>query len=273
MINVMKAQIYQLKKNRLLFLIFLGVNAIVFAIGAMMILPMAKTNYSGDEYVMNVQASYFVALFWSMGAALVQLIPAAAAGMICAGDFKDKTSNYEIMSGRLRLESYAGRVVLSLIVSMILSTLTLIITPIILTAMVGWGDTVTIRSVVIRVLASMFPIFKMTCFCCMLSFIIKKPAIVMTISFAGTIVASYIINTTGSVNDSSLTIFAPYNLGNILMYHYYLTYGLNNKEMEWMIFENELASDLLVRSVCISLIMGIAYIIIGYHYHHKDDLN
>ena len=57
------------------------------------------------------------------------------------------------------------------------------------------------------------------------------------------------------------------------MYHYYSTYGLNNKEMEWMIFENELASDLLVRSVCISLIMGIAYIIIGYHYHHKDDLN
>ena len=263
--NIIRSQLYQLKKNRLLFIIFIGVNVVSIAVGMMM------SAMTDNEYELG--ASYFIATLFSICAVFIEVIPAAVAGLVCAGDFKDKTSNYEIMSGSLRAEAYFGRIVVSVVLSVIMCAVSMALSPIIVTAVYGWGTSVTVESFVIRVLVSTLPIIKMTCFCCLLSFVIKSSAAVMAVHMGGIILVTTIINMTGGMGGLTEGLFAPFDFMKVVSYSSYSTYGLNNEDLVWMLFRNELPSRLLAPLAALSLLFSAAYIIIGYHYYHKDDLS
>ena len=187
---------------------------------------------------------------FSICAVFIEVIPAAVAGLVCAGDFKDKTSNYEIMSGSLRAEAYFGRIVVSVVLSVIMCAVSMALSPIIVTAVYGWGTSVTVES-----------------------FVIKSSAAVMAVHMGGIILVTTIINMTGGMGGLTEGFFAPFDFMKVVSYSSYSTYGLNNEDLVWMLFRNELPSRLLAPLAALSLLFSAAYIIIGYHYYDKDDLS
>ena len=263
--NVIKAQLYQLSKNRMLFIVLIGINLICLLFAFLFSVE------NGVEYIDNTGSSFAANLMMLTGT-FAAFIPPVTASMICAGDFTDKTSNNEITSGTMRKDVYFGRVVLSLIISLIFTVITISLPIIVISAMYGWGDTVPLWSVIERIAASLVPMFKSTCFCILLSFIIKKPSVVILGYF---VVGRGIVSAIAEFGGMKITdgLFSSYDIMSVLSYKSYTTYGLNDDKQVWTIYTYALETDMLVKIAVCSIIMGIAFLYAGYYYHKKDDLN
>ena len=263
--NVIKAQLYQLRKNRTFILGIIGLIAI-----CLMFALMFTVDNNIDH--MEVSASSFAANLMSIIGTFASFIPPITASVICAADFTDRTANNEISSGTMRKDTYFGRAVLSIIMSLLLVLIAVSLPIIVITAVYGWGDTVPIWSVAERIIASLLPMFKATCFCIMLSFIIKKPsAIILTYAFLGKGILSSLTEFGGQKITHGL--YSSYDLMNILQYKSYMTYGLNDDKYVWTVYTNALDTDMVVKVALWSVLMGAAFLYAGYYYHKKDDLN
>jgi ABC-type transport system involved in multi-copper enzyme maturation permease subunit len=263
--NVIKAQLYQLRKNRTLILGVVGINVICLTFAIMFALN------NNIEYI-EISGSSFAANLMSVTGTFATFIPPVIASMVCAGDFPDRTASNEISSGTVRKDAYFGRALLSIMLSMLLSLFTVAFPIIVISAVYGWGDTVPLWSVNERLLAALLPIFKSTCFCVMISFIIKKPAaIILAYAFLGKAILSSLVE----LGSRRLTdgLYSSFDIMNLLQYKSYMTYGLNDDKYVWQVYTNTLDGNMVAKIALWSVLMGIAFLYAGYYYHKKDDLN
>ena len=261
--NITKAQLYQFVKSREVLLIILGVNIICTAIALMFSMEnsVAFIGNTGSAYAANSM---------SITVTFIYMLPSVICGKICADDFQDKTINYEAASGSLRWQSYFGRAIPSLILSLILCLITIGLPLVIVTAMHSWGDLVTPSSAIIRIFTVLLPIFRVSCFNIMMSFIIKKDKFVVVISCIGSVFASFI---SGMSRKITYGMFSQVDIMKLLNYKYYTTYGLNDEKNVWGIYDSTIDISALTQISVVSLIVGIIYICVGYFYHKHDDLN
>lgn len=113
--NLIKAQLYQLKKDRLVQITFVGMLLILLMMAYINQL-LAVTEASGLDTVTG--GGFFANnLVGAMTVGLMFVI--ISVPRICGWDFTDKTTNYELMSGHIRREVYFSRIAVSLLVGVI----------------------------------------------------------------------------------------------------------------------------------------------------------
>ena len=168
--NIMKSQLYQLRKERLVWLVYIG----------LLLMPIANIFLQGEltlEGDYPTQAFLAENGFFYVFVSLMFLF--TLAGFAGCGDFLDKTVNYELMTGHKRIEVYLGRVIPCLIVGVIGFAVMTALPLIVNTAMHGWGTKLDIGEMVLRYCLLIFPIIRILCTALFFVFVIKNPYIVM----------------------------------------------------------------------------------------------
>lgn len=258
--NIMKAQLIQLRKDKICRFIFIGVLAVTLIIVLMMAdMALGDFDISGGEHALalftitEVLAQFFMYLFTAQA---------------CGVDFTDKTMNYEIMSGHTRRDVFFGRVVPTLIIGT-LGTMLLIASPIVAEVIIlgGWGDKVSLTDMLLRFLLIAFPIARTICEFIFLTFIIKNPYIVMGISYLLCIVLGFNV----PVTREHCFVLGMSNMNAITVINQWSSFGLSGKL--YYIYETGLSADFVLPTIIVSIVVGAAALLLGYTFFKNDDMH
>lgn len=260
--QIIKAQLYQISRGRLQYVI------LFITLFLQIIWMLGETNLgSGTISGSFIVVSDYIASGFLDPALLSLLFAFVFTAEVCGGDFMNKTANYEIMSGHGRKEVYYGRAVLSLAVGTI-GALVITAFPMLVGCMLGeWGDTVSVGDVMLRYGLSIFPIIRMICEFIFLSYVIKNPYIVMALGGILVFGGSLLPNTDGTACFLGLSSLAK-------LYHFnsWNTYALvGDKELKF--YDSVLNLGEIVPIIVASLLFGGLFLLMGYEFFKKDDLN
>lgn len=256
----MKAQLIQLRKDKICRFIFIGVLAVTLIIVLMMAdMASGDIRFTGGEQAI---------MLLTMTQLLAQLFMYLFAAQACGADFMDKTCNYEIMSGHTRRDVFFGRAIPALIIGT-LGTMFLIAAPIVAETIIlgGWGDKVSLTDMLLRFLLMAFPVARVICEFIFLTFIIKNPYIVMGISYMLCIILGMNIPVTrdhcfvlGMSNMNAITVIDRWN-----------SFGLGGDL--YYVYETGLSADFVLPTVIVSVVIGAAALLLGYTFFKNDDMH
>ena len=260
--EVIRSQLFQLFKNKsklyvLIGLIAFGIIELIFAMG---------------ETQEGATASQCVRELLPMIIMFLPFFTGIAAGDIAAKDFDDKTVYYEIMSGRTRRQSYFGRVIVALIYSVIGSVLIMVIPIAVAAVFYGWGNDLTVGQAVLRMFLLLFPVIRLICAAFTLSIIIKKSVggLITGLICQYISLSIYVDQGLLAEKDSlSLALTTMYRLLNIRSRY---TYGLSDIKMR-IIYDPTMHISEIAGIIGVSMLFAAVYILVGYVFFHKDDLN
>lgn len=258
--NLIKAQLYQLKKSKGIIILFLGL-LFVFQCTSILGEWGNDTSLTGSEYVAMGNGSYM--------AMVALLFPLLFLGYVCGADFIDKTNNYEVMAGHRRYEIYFSRAIVSL-VGGLLGAVVLLFSPFIFfVGVMGWGDTLQLSDVLLRCALALFPILRVSCEFIFLSFIIKNSYI--------TIALYYFIFVGGQglimLSEEKLSVLLGFtNVIKLFAFPSFMTYTVVDLK-EYYIYESALHAGDVFATIAVSIVFGALFLYAGYSYFKKDDLN
>lgn len=260
--DLIKAQLYQISKTKVFMWVFVFFTALSGLLGAVDFLNGAD----GLEEGQLLTASDFATrmgttpIFAIMGMSLFT-------GLICADDFSDKTCNYEIISGRMRKQTYFARAIVSIGVSVLFGLFTMSVSLIVSTLLTGWGDSITVGAAITRIALIAFPYFRLSCLFVLLAYIFKKPVLLLILTYL-MLGALNILSANAPEQASVLTALS--NISMLLQYDTWVTFGLDSGAN--FMYESSLAAEKIVQTIAASLGAGALYLGIGYSYFHGDDL-
>ena len=162
--NIVKSQIYQLKKDRLILSIFILVAVIEII------------QVTVGEGACAESASDFIGMIGSIPYSVIYMFVAVLIARVCGADFGDKTFNYEIMSGHTRRETYISRAGISIIAGVagvaVLANLSIVLA----TLIHGFGTKISVGTVVLHQVLCIFPMIRIMSFFIFLIFwFFQKP--------------------------------------------------------------------------------------------------
>lgn len=254
--NIMKSQLFQLKREKLPYMIFL----LVIALLAIMIFN------SMDEYENFGEA---IAELGYMLPQMSLLFLFVTVGCICGIDFIDQTSNYELMSGHTRVEMYMARVVLSVIIGPVGCLLICFACIGLGSGIFGFGDAVSLSGVLFRYLLMIFPLIRIACEVVFLSFVIRNAYLIYGIGIMYVLFLSELILGFSKVADGFfLGMTNLIRLGNFKSFSTYSPVTLE----KYVIYDTSISRGDVLGTVGMSLIVGILFLVLGYRFFATDDI-
>lgn len=258
--NIIKSQFYQLRKHRLIFILAVGITAVLTAVAVL-------NDVWNLSLTTTITGSNYFAGSMHMSALLSSMFISVAVAMICGSDFPDKTTNYELMSGHLRRDVYLGRAVTAYIVTLI-GWFIISFTPVItMTVINGWGDDISIADAAFRTLLMLFPVTRMICEFIMLTFLVKNPYVTMGGGYIFIMVSGMIAETI----PDGFAFLSISNLVKVTIVDAWVTYGLHDGGN--FTYDPYLPADVIVQTIAVSVIIGAAALYLGYIFFKNDDMD
>ena len=255
--NLIKAQLYQLKKNRILILIFLALCI------------MQVSGSAGEMAYQNWELSaggYLAANGLSVLSPVILIVTLVTAE-VCGADFMDKTGNYELMAGYRRKDIFFSRTVLSVLLSLPAMYLLLLVWAVAAIALGGWGNELFPEAVLVRMVLLIFPIFRLICEFIFLSYVIKNQYIVM-----GCGLFLFMGNAVLSIPEHVRMFSSIGSIHELVNFSSWATFRLVD-EKEIRIYESAISSFDALGIAVISVLAGILFLWLGYQFYKKDDLH
>ncbi len=255
--NLIKAQLYQLKKNRILILIFLALCI------------MQVSGSAGEMAYQNWELSaggYLAANGLSVLSPVILIVTLVTAE-VCGADFMDKTGNYELMAGYRRKDIFFSRTVLSVLLSLPAMFLLLLVWAVAAIALGGWGTELSTEAVLARMVLLIFPIFRLVCEFVFLSYVIKNQYIVM-----GCGLFLFMGNAVLSIPEHVRMFSSIGSIHELVNFSSWATFRLVD-EKEIRIYESAISSFDVLGIAVISVLAGVLFLWLGYQFYKKDDLH
>lgn len=254
--NIVRAQIYQLKKERLLPIVF------VLCIGLLCITIINQRDFDTFGEILCEISSIVPQM------SLLFLFTAVA--VICGRDFADKTGNYEIMGGHTRKEMYMGRASLAIGVAVVGSVLICYAIIGLGSAFMGWGDAVSLKDVLLRVTLMSFPMFRIACEAVFLTFIIRNAYIVMA---AGYVYIFFITELLLGMSTQPASYYLGIsNLAKLMDMTAFQTYSPVNPGVKMTVYDASISLSDAGGTVIVSVVVGVVFLVLGYHFFKTDDM-
>ncbi len=258
--NIIKAQLYQLKKEKIIYIIF-GVVLLLECTTMAGEMDLAGSTETGGGIYAAKMGVYIMSIALMFGTMLT--------GLVCSSDFMDKTVHYEIMGGHERKNSFFGRAAVSLAAGTA-GTMIISAVPVILcTLLYGWGDSIDFLGIFVRWLLSVFPVFRLVCEIVFLSCLIRNAYAVMGIAFFVSLTGDSIVQLMGN---GSIHFLALGSLHAVFDCSPWMT-GTLSGEKTLMLYDTAIHAETVAAAVVFSVVFGIFFLYLGYRFFAKDDLN
>lgn len=264
MFNVMKAQKYQLLQSNSTYYIFLASLA-MSAIGCML-------SVADSGAYDQVKGGTWLLLVCGLLPVLFSMLALAFVTVICSSDIEDKTINYEVLTGTRRSDVYFGRTLMSMIMSILCCLATVILPMLCVTAVNGWGHTMTVSDVALRIAAMIFPIVRLTAFYALIAFLIKNKVALIAFGYVLTML-EMITALLSELLDSQIFIYLfSVNALNAIFRIENLGFGYFDGE------DVPVVKDVLemstFKAAAVSGLAGTAvFLLIGYALFRRQDMN
>ena len=261
--QIIKAQSYQMVRSRLVKAVYLCV-ALLMIFSALIdifeIEGLQQIRVSASYVLMNDDGITFISSVLFVG-----FIAAESIG----SDFKDKDLYYELLSGRGRAASFFARSIYTVLVTAFVSVIAAFIPMVFCLLLRGWGEQAELSGVIIRQLLYFFPFVRITSFVVLVIYITRNPYVGMmlgyVIALAGTLVGALIKSPsaylTGFHNLEKLSNYKPLGVES------------GQQITPFTVFETAVPVSLIAGTIAASLAVAALYLIIGYLYHRRKDLN
>lgn len=256
--NIMKAQRYQLRRDKTVYGIVLFVLAISGIFLAQLALEMPE-DICGSAVIVELGTLF-------LPAGLLYLLVVTA--NIMGNDFLDKTINYEVLSGHSRKQVYLGRVIPAVIYGIVGTMVLTALLPVLVTVTRGFGSLMEAEGTWLRYGLLGFVFFRLVCELVFLTVITKNTYITYLIGFVFAYAQMILSILLDSGNEYLM------GLGNglkLLNFEEWSTVLLN--EQEQIFYNSALEPELVTGTIVTSLLFGILSLILGYVYFKHDDLN
>ena len=197
------------------------------------------------------------------------------ASIIAGDDFLDKTINNELIAGRRRYTSYFGRAIPVMIAGPLISIALCTLPYVIYGAVNGFGDTLPVGNLILRVAVGIFPLIRLSAFCVMVLFLFRNPIGAVMTNMAMPMMGMMTVVGGSSfpflkASSEKLWLVSPINFVSLGKIESWYTYDL---ELEtYYTYSTAIPASDIVLTIISSVVMTAVYLIIGYHYFHVDDL-
>ncbi len=254
--NIIMAKWHQMMCSKLLIRIFV----VMMLVQTVMVL-------SETMYGTPMSASEFITKFGNMLVTFGISMALVATGDICGGDFLDKTCNHELMGGFQRREIYGAKVILSVAVGLISFFFSAGLSVALPLFIGGWGNVIAPQDFFVRFLLLVFPVFRIICIFVCLNYIIKNGYIGMCAGIGAFFVFVFDIGRLLPVKDWS----AIGAISELTDYTLWETYSLCGGEVITIYDAGVVITDVAKMSI-LSVLVGMAFLWIGYQFFKRDDM-
>lgn len=263
--NIMRAQFYQIMRNKMTWFIFfftIALNA-VFSFG---FLVDNEAGLNGSLAVASLGSMYCMT-----GLLFLMVFTADVTGK----DFIDKTINYEILSGHSRREVFFGRFIVAAVMGSLGTLFIMLLFPFLITLLSGWGNTMELQGVVLRYILVFVTLFRVVCEATLITFLTKNPYITyltgflfgymqMLLPMLQTEFPDWFINK----NSVSLSVWHCLDL---LDFQDWTTFFLD--ESEQILYQSGVEPVVIGQTIGVSLLVGAVLLVISFVFFRSDDLN
>lgn len=257
--EIIKSQVFQLKRDKLIWIIFGSIAAVMLYLMVMKWFFIPK-DCSGSMFAIEFEHDYYCVLFVMLSAVYFM-----------GRDYVDRTIHLDVMYGYDRKLVFWGRVLPTLIWTMITSIILSMLVPVVSTILWGWGDKITITEFLYRLSIYGFVIFRVI------------SVMILLVVVTGSLTKSYILGVLlGYVSYNMIkNIFYRYPAKNYIpmfgvkseiftfeSFHVHHINGEDEQFYEYILSENE-----AFKIAAISVLIGIICLSIAAHYFKIQDIN
>lgn len=258
--NIIRAMNYQIRTdNFTLYAVLVGIGAFVLGL---MDAPRGLIQITGGEYAASS----------AMGT-MVMILPLCVMVLctrICGWDQADKTINYEIMTGHSRNQVYFGRVIPSLIISVLLFYIILLLPLVFFTVKNGWGVNISFGGMALRLALMIFPLFRYCCFMILLTFLLRNCYTALIAGYFLTEIPSmFSILMDELLNVSVTWQLSVTNITSLVSFNSRMGFA-DGKDIT--VYDAGLSAEFVVLTIAVSLAVGFAALFLGNLYFRKHDL-
>ena len=255
---LMKSQIYQIFHSKIIWITF---GIILFIQWSQM---NGEIDYSGSYTVGKYIVDYGFDIFiWSMIFCIV------VTAFIVGGDFADKTSNYEILSGHTRKEIFFSRAILSLIVSVVGFALIVLIVFCFASVSMEFGNELKAQELLIRFLLSLLVALRVSAEFICITYLVQNQYLSIIIGVLSSLALSSFM---GMLGNPSSVFLGITSFNRLSQFESWETYTMGNTEKMIYIYGQTIQiSDILEISLA-SIMIAILALVLGYSFFKRDDI-
>lgn len=191
---------------------------------------------------------------------------------IMGWDYTDKTLNYELLAGHSRGAVYWSRVCVSLVQVMAGCAIFLFLPLLVFGIINGWGHSADMGNIMLRYGLSFLPLLRLMGECVLLTVLLKNCYMAMIIGYilyySGMLVMLVL---EPFVDIKWMVQLCSVNLTKLLYMDKSRFQYINGEDV--LVYQTSLEPGLLVGTIGVSLIVGIACLVLGYLYFKKSDMN
>lgn len=257
--NVMKAQRYQIK----------GDNVIIYGILATFLIPVLPIFFDGTIGDMT-GGMFAVSVLGTIPIALL-IASLVLVSRICGWDMDDKTINYELLSGHSRGQIYFGRVIMSLVYTVVAGLVIMVLPTAVITMIKGWGKNVVFQKVLVRAFLMLCPYIRWICELALVAFIVKNSNITLVLGwlmYALVLIAQMIV-----FEAADITLKFQFASTNMMSLS-----EITNTRLELVngelipVFDAALNASEITNSIVVSFVVAVLCVMAGYAVFKKRDM-
>jgi len=243
-----------------MWIIFLGSLAVFFV------------SYMRNESLSELMGSDIPIILGEMNMIVLGFFVILMTARIMGWDYTDKTLNYELMAGHSRRDVYWSRVFLSLVMIMVGCIIYLFLPLFLFGVVNGWGYTSDMGDIILRYGLSFLPLFRLAGECVLLTVLLKNCYMSMIIGYVLYESSGIIMLVLEPLVDIEWTVQLCFvNFKNLLYMDKSRLQYINGEDV--MVYQTALEPELIIGTIGVSLVVGIACLGLGYLYFKKSDMN
>lgn len=257
--GLLKSHIFQLVRNKLLYISF--VVAIVFNF----------INFTSEYFNREdgYTAGHMIADSGFNLQCMAIMFAIICVGLVVCSDFTDKTANYELMSGHTRAESYFSKAILGIVTGTI-GYVIVLAAPVALASIVGgFGYEIPFTEILYRGFVSLFPAIRIMCEFVFISFLVRNPYIILGCGFSLYFIGPAI---TAFLNDKTSFFLGLTCMNRLGQFQSWVTYTLDDVVNLIYVYGDKIKSYELIGIIGSSVIVAALALYLGYKFIEKDDL-
>ena len=261
--NLIKAQNYQLKRDKATRYILIGL------LGSLVVIFL---EYSRNNLLSELTGGDTAFTMGEPNCILLGLLVTLLTCRIVGWDYTDKTINYELMAGHSRAAVFWSRVCVSLVWTIVGSAIFLFLPLLVFGGINGWGSNTNMGEILLRYGLSFLPLFRLLGECVLLTMLLRNCYMAMVIGYVlyefgwvFLIMLDPLIDVKFTTQISAMNVYRLLYMGNSEP-------KLIDGGKAW-VYDTALESGLIIGTICVSLMVGVACLGLGYLYFRKSDMN